>query len=75
MNQIEASFYGRMERIGGKADQLNAYYVSTGIADWFNEDLARYRALSASDVRAAAERFLPRDRRVELTVLPEASSR
>src|SRR5262245_44189839 len=74
LNQIEASFYSRMERVGGfggKADQLNAYYTNTGDPDWFNEDLARYRALSPSDVRAAADRFLPADRRVELTVVPE----
>ena len=58
LNQIESSFYNRMERVGGfggKADQLNAYYTETGDPDWFNEDLARYRALSPSDIRAAAE--------------------
>src|SRR4051812_6794960 len=76
LNQIESSFYSRMERVGGfggKADQLNAYYTNTGDPDWFNEDLARYRALSPSDIRAAAELFLPADRRVELTVMPEAA--
>jgi zinc protease len=76
-NQIEASFYNRMERVGGfggKADQLNAYYTNTGDPNWFNEDLERYRALSPSNIRAAAERFLPPDRRVELTVAPEASA-
>jgi zinc protease len=75
LNQIEASFYNRMERVGGfggKADQLNAYSTETGNPDWFNEDLARYRALSPTDVRAAAESFLPRDRRVELSVIPES---
>jgi zinc protease len=74
LNQIESSFYNRMERVGGfggKADQLNAYYTETGDPDWFNEDLGRYRALSPSDIRAAAEAFLPRDRRVELIVVPE----
>jgi zinc protease len=74
LNQIEASFYNRMERVGGfggKADQLNAYFTNTGDPDWFNEDLARYRALSPSDIRAAAIAFLPSGRRVELTVLPE----
>jgi zinc protease len=74
VNQIEASFYNRMERVGGfggKADQLNAYYTETGDPDWFNEDLSRYRALSPSDVRAAAAEFLPLDKRVELTVDPE----
>ncbi len=74
INQIEASFYNRMERsggFGGKADQLNAYYTNTGDPDWFNEDLSRYRALSTSDIRAAAEKFLPNDRRIELTVRAE----
>ena len=74
INQTESSFFSRMERVGGyggKADQLNAYYTTTGDPDWFNEDLARYRAISPSDVRAAADAFLPADRRVELTVVPE----
>jgi zinc protease len=74
INQIESSFYNRIERVGGfsgKADQLNAYYTETGDPDWFNEDLARYRALSASDIRAAAAEFLPLDKRVELTIEPE----
>src|SRR5262249_117738 len=76
LNQIEASFYGRMERVGGssgKGYELNADYAGTGDPDWFNADLARYRALSASNIRAAAAQFLPLDRRVELTVLPEGS--
>ncbi|MGE3508240.1 MAG: M16 family metallopeptidase [Vicinamibacterales bacterium] len=74
LNQIEASFYSRMERVGsynGKAEQLNTYFLATGNPDWFNEDLARYRALSPNDVRAAAYMHLPLDRRVELTVAPE----
>ena len=74
VNQIEASFYSRMERLGGfggKADQINGYFSKTGDPDYFNEDLGRYRALSPSDIRAAAEAYLPRDRRVELTVQPE----
>ena len=74
LNQIEASFFNRMERVGGfggKADQLNAYFTTTGNPDWFNEDLGRYRALGPSDIRAAAEQFLPSLRRVELIVQPE----
>jgi zinc protease len=74
VNQIEAAFYQSLERVGGfggRADRLNAYYTYTGNPDWFDEDLARYRALSPRDVQAAARRYLPRDRRVELIVLPE----
>jgi zinc protease len=74
LNGYEASFFNRMERLGGfggKADQINSYFSDTGDPDWFNEDLARYRSLSPSDVRAAAASFLPLDRRVELIVEPE----
>jgi zinc protease len=72
VNQIEASFYRRLERVNGKADQLNAYYFAGGGPDSFAEDLARYTSLSASDVQAAIVRWLPADRRVELVVEPEA---
>jgi zinc protease len=74
INQFEASFYNRMETLGGfggVADQLNGYFARTGDPDWFNEDLARYRSLSPAGIQAAVARFLPLDRRVELTVVPE----
>ena len=73
INQIEASFYNRMESAGGgfgKGNQLNAYYFATGNPDYFNEDLSRYRSLTASDVQAAAAFWLPSNRRVELSVVP-----
>jgi zinc protease len=72
LNQTEAGFYDRLERVGGfggKADQLNAYYFATGNPDFFEEDLARYRALSPSDVQAAASRWLGRGR-VIVSVVP-----
>ena len=75
INQVEASFYRRMERVGGfggKADQLNAYFTAGGGPDYFAEDLARYTSISATDVQAAAVQWLPPDRRVELVVEPEA---
>jgi zinc protease len=76
INQIEASFYRRMQSVGGfggKADQLNAYYFAGAGPDYFAEDLARYTSLSPRDVRAAIARWLPGDRRVELVVEPEAT--
>ena len=76
LNQIEASFYRGMERVGGfggKANQLNAYYFAGGGPDFFAEDLARYTSLSPSDVQAAIRRWLQPDRRVELVVEPEAA--
>ena len=74
VNQVEASFYQRMERVGsfgGKADQLNAYAFAGGGPDYFAEDLARYTSLSPADVHSAAVQWLPPDRRVELVVEPE----
>jgi zinc protease len=62
-----------MESVGGfngKGNQLNGYYFATGNPDYFNEDLARYRSLTPSDVQAAAAFWLPANRRVELSVIP-----
>jgi zinc protease len=76
MNQVEASFYNRMESVGGfngKGNQLNAYYTATGNPDYFNEDLSRYRALTAADVQAAAAFWLPAGRRAELSVDPASA--
>jgi zinc protease len=74
LNQLEANFYRQMERVGGfsgKADQLNGYYTRTGMPDYFEEDLGRYRTLSADDVQSAIARYLPKDKRVELSIVPE----
>jgi zinc protease len=76
LNQTEAGFYDRLERVGGfggKADQLNAYYFATGNPDFFEEDLGRYRALSPSDVQAAASRWLGPGR-VIVSVVPRGST-
>ena len=73
LNQLESSFYDRMERVGnfgGVGDQLNSYYFAAGNPGYFTEDLARYRALTPADITAAAARFLPLNRRVELVVEP-----
>jgi zinc protease len=73
LNQIEANFFRSMERVGGfggKADQLNSYYKATGTPDYFAKDLERYRAVTAADVKAAVAQYLPKDRRIELSVVP-----
>src|SRR5215475_14856711 len=76
INSIEASFLRRLERVGGfggTADQLNAYFTYTGNPGYFNQDLQRYRSTTSADVRGAAAQYLPKDRRVELTVVPEGA--
>src|SRR5262249_54450393 len=71
INQIESSFYDRMERIGGDsgvADQMNAYYTFMGEPNYFSADLARYHAVTLAEVPATATKYLPLDKRVELIV-------
>lgn len=73
VNQFEAGFLDRLESVGGfggKADQLNAYFVETGDPDYFNEDLARYRAIDPRDISAAAASTLRDDARVVLSIVP-----
>jgi zinc protease len=78
INQVESSFFSRMERVGsfgGKADQLNGYWVQAGNPDWFAEDLARYQSLQPTDVQAAVRRWLPAGNRIELVVLPKGDGK
>ncbi len=73
VNQVEAQFLENLENVGGfsgKADLLNRYFYLTGIPDYFNEDLQRYRSIDTSDVRAVANRYLRDDGRVVLSVVP-----
>ena len=72
-NQIEAAFFDRLERVGGfggKATSSTPTTSAPGNPDYFEEDLARYRALTPNDVQAAACRFLGPGRVLGL-VVPE----
>ncbi len=71
VNGFEAGFLDRLERLGGKANQLNNYFVNTGNPDYFNEDLARYKALSPTDIESVAQTYLKDDGRVILSVVPK----
>jgi len=70
VNQFEASFLDRLENLGGVADELNGYVASTGNPDYFNEDLARYKAIDPAAVRAMANTWLRDDGRVVLSIVP-----
>jgi zinc protease len=77
VNEYEAGFLNRLERVGGfggKADQLNGYLVQTGNPDYFNEDLARYKALSPADIRTAAQTYLKPNANVILSVVPKGKN-
>ncbi len=77
VNQFEASFTDRLERVGGfggKADQLNSYFTSMGNPDYFNQDLARYTALTPEDISAAAKTWLGDNDDVVLSVVPQGKT-
>jgi hypothetical protein len=69
-NGIETQFLRQMEVVAAKADQLNSYFTNTGNPDYFGEDIARYLVLEPNDVQAAVRRWLPKDRRLEISVIP-----
>jgi zinc protease len=71
--QAEAQFLYRLQTVGGfggKSDQLNAYNVLLGNPGFFAADLDRYRRATHESVRSAAARYLRRDARVVLSVVP-----
>ncbi|KAA3620364.1 MAG: insulinase family protein [Calditrichaeota bacterium] len=77
LNQYEADFYRGLEKsggFGGKANQLNTYFYYTGNPDYFNEDLARYQAISPNDLSAIANTYLNDDARVILSIVPEGKT-
>ena len=63
-----------VERISGKADQLNAYTFWTGDPGYLPKDVRRYREVTAAQVHEAARTLLPADRMVVLDVEPGSPS-
>src|SRR5438874_7541836 len=68
---FEAQFLSRMERVGGKADQLNFYDYFVGTPDYFQKDLDRYGRVRAAEVRRAVQMYLTGAHRVVLSVVPQ----
>ncbi len=74
VNGVESAFLDGLESAGDRADALNGYLTFTGTPDFFEEDLARFRALSPRDVSDAALSFLPLGRRVALSIVPQGET-
>ena len=73
VNKAESGAIFSLEPVGGfggRAASLNRYYFETGNPGYFPEDVARYRKVKPEDVRAVADRWLRKDARVVLTVMP-----
>ena len=56
--------------VAGKSDRLNRYATFRGKPDLFNEDLARYRRVTAADVKRVAGKYLVNRPRVAVSVVP-----
>ena len=72
--QSEATFLSRLQTLGGfggKSDQLNAYHVYCGRADYFDADLRRYLDATPAAVRDAVDAWLSPHRAVALSVVPQ----
>jgi zinc protease len=69
-NATESSFLNRLEQVGSKADQLNSYYYFVGTPDYFQQDLARYHAVTAADIQRVARQYLGAHR-VVLSIVPQ----
>jgi zinc protease len=71
--QAESQFVFRLQTVGGfggKSDQLNAYNVFVGDADYFDRDLQRYQAVTPSSLQQAAAKYLDPAARVTLSIVP-----
>ncbi|HEX5708358.1 MAG TPA: pitrilysin family protein [Pyrinomonadaceae bacterium] len=71
-NEVEASAIYGIQTVLGKADQLNSYNTYRNRPVYFNQDLARYRQVTAADVRRVAQKYLT-DKRLVMTVVPRGT--
>ena len=77
-NKWEYGFVSQLERIGGfggKADRLAQYNTFLGDPGYFDEDMARYRAVTPAAVKNAASKWLDTQNRLLIRFRPETSSR
>ncbi len=68
---FEVGFFNNLATIQGKADLLNGYNVRTGDPGYLGKDLARYKVATTETVAAALRTWLPPDKRLVLTFVPE----
>jgi zinc protease len=63
-NQIERSLYQGLQKVGGRADQLNLYNQYLGDPGYLAKDIERYARVSAADVQRAVREYLRTNARV-----------
>jgi predicted Zn-dependent peptidase len=68
-NQLELQFIVGLEGLEERASALNRYHYLANTSDYVNQDIERYRRLTAADIQAAAAKLTP-TRRCTLRVRP-----
>ncbi len=63
-NQLERSLYQGLQKVGGRADQLNLYNQYLGDPGYLPKDIERYARVSAADVKRAISERLKSNARV-----------
>jgi len=64
LNSIESQTINGLSTVLGKAGQLTTFAGYVGKADWFQNDLDRYRKVTAADVTRVANKYLGPNRLV-----------
>jgi zinc protease len=67
---LEAGTTFGLESTYGRAIRMGSYWQVTGDPGFLTKDIAMHRAVTPADVSAMAKKFLGRDQRVALEVLP-----
>ncbi|MBA3821829.1 MAG: hypothetical protein H0X17_23300, partial [Deltaproteobacteria bacterium] len=70
INSTEAGFLAGLEPVLGRAILLASYDVLAKDPDYFGKDLARRRAVTPEQIKAAAAKYLKPSARVTLTIRP-----
>ncbi len=69
LNSIESQSIFGLQTVLGKASQLATFAGYRGKANWFQQDLDRYRKVTAADVSRVANKYLT-DNRLIMTYTP-----
>jgi zinc protease len=63
-NQIERDLFQGLQRVHGRADQLNSYNQYAGDPGYLPKDIERYARITPRDVQRAVQNYLRKDARV-----------
>ncbi len=74
-NRTEAGFYRSLQTVQNKADRLAHYASFYGNPGLINTVVEKYLAVTADDIRAAAQRYCDPEKSVVLDYVPRAASK